>query len=154
MFDMDSYQQNFEIFLQRYHAAWTSGNFDAVLSLWDPDVEEPWHFPEELEQPLVGWRAIKEYLQDTQTLVAEFSVELSNDAIKPLSDELYLFRFGMHWRASMKSGSAKSEPIGARVRVSGVLRETKDGLRLVHYMEAGPAALPFIKKMYEQVGAA
>lgn len=154
MFDVSEIQQHFEKFLARYTDAWNGGDFDAVLSLWEQNIEEPWHFPEELDQPLVGWEAIKQYLQEAQAAIANFSVELSDAAIKPLSDQHYIFRFGMRWRATMKSDAGgASKPLGAHVRVSGVLKETEDGLRLVHYMEAGPAAFPFIKKMYEDMAA-
>ncbi len=146
-------QSAFEKFLHDYTAAWNGGDFSAVLTLWDSEVEEPWHFPEELEQPLVGWGAIKQYLDEAQAAISQFSVKLSDAEIKPLTESYFVFRFAMQWKATLGEATVNNRPVGAKVRVSGVLRKTSDSLRLIHYMEAGPAAFPFIKKMYEQMAA-
>lgn len=146
-------QQEFEEFLQRYASAWRSPRFTAVLDLWDPEEAEPWHFPEELDQPLVGRNAIAAYLDAAADAIEGFSVEVSEPAIKPLATDLFTFRFSMRWRAKMQGNALLTKPIGTEVRVSGVLRNTTKGLKLVHYMEAGPAALPYLIAQYEQFAA-
>ena len=146
-------EEKFDRFLKAYSAAWRSPRFAEVMALWDPDESEPWHFPEELEQPLIGREAIAAYLEAAAEAIGSFSVELGEAAIKALAPGLYTFRFAMRWRASMRGNALLARPIGARVRVSGVLRETDAGLRLVHYMEAGPAALPYLIAQYEASAA-
>lgn len=146
-------QVKFDRFLEKYKAAWHAERFNDVLNLWDPDESEPWHFPEELNQALVGHEAIAEYLQMAGQVITAFSVVIDNPHIKLLAERCYTFRFEMRWQATMSSQVLHSKPIGAKVRVSGVLRDTEDGLKLAHYMEAGPAALPYMLAQYEQFAA-
>ena len=49
---------HFGEFLSRFEHAWNSGDFSKVRRLWAEDVEEPWHFPEETEDPVIGWPAL------------------------------------------------------------------------------------------------
>ncbi|MFK7828606.1 MAG: nuclear transport factor 2 family protein [Congregibacter sp.] len=147
---MQDVQDHFQLFLAGYAAAWASPRFAGVLELWDPCEPEPWHFPEELDQPLVGREAIATYLDAAADAIESFSVQVDNSAIKSLEGSFYTFRFMMRWCASMRGSALLPKPIGAQVRVSGVLRDTGDGLKLVHYMEAGPAALPYLVAQYEQ----
>ena len=137
----------FEEFLRRYERAWSCGDFRRVRELWIPGCEEPWHFPEELAQPIVGWEALDRYLQQAQKIIDEFRVEVSDAHWKYLAPELALFRLHMAWSGTLAGEQA---PLGARVRVSGVLRLEQGEFRLMHYMEAGPAALPFIRAVYEE----
>lgn len=146
--------EEYQRFLNNYSAAWASPGFADVLALWDPSEAEPWHFPEELDQALIGREAIAAYLDAAANAIVDFSVELGDTAIKPLQGDFYTFRFMMRWRASMRANALLSKPIGAQVRVSGVLRDTGKGLKLVHYMEAGPAALPYLIGQYESFAGA
>ncbi len=146
-------QVKFDRFLEKFKAAWHADRFSDVLNLWDPDEAEPWHFPEELNQPLVGREAITEYLKMAGQAITAFSVVIDNSHIKHLAEGCYAFRFEMCWQATMSSQTLHPKPIGTRVRVSGVLRDTEDGLKLAHYMEAGPAALPYMLAQYEQFAA-
>ncbi len=142
-------EDDFQQFVERYVDAWSSGEFSRVKALWDPDCEEPWHFPEELDTPIVGWEQLDAYLAAAGEIIRDFKISVSDGHVKHLADGLALFRFQMEWTAIMNSNSVFRAPIGAPVRVSGVLRGTADGMKLMHYMEAGPAALPYIIKTYE-----
>lgn len=146
-------QKEFDRFLNAFQSAWHADRFNDVLDLWDPNEAEPWHFPEELSQALVGREAIADYLAMAAKVITAFEVVIDDPHIKPLADRCYTFRFDMRWQATMGGESLYSKPIGAKVRVSGVLRETNDGLKLAHYMEAGPAALPYMLAQYEQFAA-
>ncbi|MDJ0922571.1 MAG: nuclear transport factor 2 family protein [Henriciella sp.] len=148
----DAVQRSFSSFLQAFEAAWNNGDFTAVQALWSPEVEEPWHFPEELEHPVIGWAALEAYLEAANQAIHAFAVKTSDGAIKSAGAEgLYVFRFNMLWRAAMKPAAT---PIGAHVKVSGLLKMTQGEMKLIHYMESGPAALPFVRAAYEKAASA
>ncbi len=142
----------FANFIAAFEAAWNGGDFFQVRDLWSPDVAEPWHFPEELDHPVIGWDALEAYLAEAQHIIERFRVQVSDPAIKPVpgGGDLRIFRFRMSWKALLRGDS---EAVGADVRVSGLLAPFEGELRLVHYMEAGPAALPFMRAAYRQRAA-
>lgn len=140
----------FEDFIALFEAAWSGGDFSKVRALWSPEVEEPWHFPEELTQPIVGWDELDAYLLSLPAIIEKFEIKVRQPHFKPLVADIGVFRFTMDWCATLTSSPT---PVGASVSVSGLLGPYKDELRMLHYMESGPAAFPFIQSAYERFAA-
>ena len=142
---MDSKVEQFTRFIERYEIAFAGGDFTKVLQLWSPDCDEPWHQPEEFDEPLIGWPALEQYAQSLGGVLDSFEVKTTGHRMKPGPADSLLFILTLHWRGALKGAAA---PIAATVQVSGLLHEHDGELKLLHYMESGPAALPFVRKAY------
>lgn len=139
-------QDKFAGFIAEFEAAFSNGTFEDVLCLWSREAQEPWHQPEELEAPLIGWQALTAYVNSLNSILKSFEAKISNEHIKQGPGDSVLFRFVLDWKAIMLNAD---RPIAARVSASGLLHEIDGKYRLLHYIESGPAALPFVRAAYE-----
>ena len=137
--------EGFTDFIARYENAFNCRDYTKLLDLWSPEVEEPWYQPEEVSEPLIGWQALTEYVESLPVTFDSFEVKSTNHRTKPGPADSVVFMFALHWRGRLKGATS---PIAATVRVSGLLQEHLGELKLLHYVESGPSALPFVRKAY------
>jgi hypothetical protein len=127
---------------------WNSQDFATVLELWDPDEPYPTYLAEEQAQWFIGWKRLREYLDPPRSnpVVEAIREEMRNIHVKQIGPDLAIAVWDMHFE--MKT--IGSNPIGEEVRVSAVLRNTRDGWRYIHWAESPKTAMVYIEDLYEK----
>ena len=142
---MDGQTERFTDFIARYENGFNGGDFTKLLELWSPDCEEPWYQPEEFDEPLIGWPALEKYVASLSGTFESFELKTVGHRTKSGPADSLLFMFTLYWRGLLKGAQA---PIASTVQASGLLHEHFGELKLLHYAESGPSALPFVRKAY------
>jgi len=129
-------------------ARWNSQDFATLLELWDPNEPFPTYLAEEQAQWFVGWERLRGYLDPPRAnpVVEAIREEMYNIQVKQIAPDLAIAVWEMHFE--MKT--IGSHPIGEEVRVSAVLRDTKDGWRYIHWAESPKTAMVYIEDLYEK----
>jgi len=127
--------------------AWNSQDFSTVLDLWDPAEPYPTYLAEEQAQWFVGWDRVRAYLDPPRPnpAIEVLREEMSKIQVKQIAPDLAIAIWEMHFE--MKAIASK--PIGEDVRVSAVLRNTKDGWRYIHWAESPKTAMVYIEDLFE-----
>jgi len=129
-------------------ARWNSQDFATLLELWDPNEPFPTYLAEEQAQWFVGWERLRGYLDPPRAnpVVEAIREEMHDIQVKQIAPDLAIAVWEMHFE--MKT--IGSNPIGEEVRVSAVLRNTKDGWRYIHWAESPKTAMVYIEDLYEK----
>lgn len=127
---------------------WNSQDYATLLALWDPNEPYPTYLAEEQAQWFVGWDRLRGYLDPPRPnpVVEAIREEMYNIQVKQIAPDLAIAVWEMHFE--MKT--IGSNPIGEEVRVSAVLRNTRDGWRYIHWAESPKTAMVYIEDLYEK----
>jgi hypothetical protein len=127
---------------------WNSQDYATVLELWDPNEPYPTYLAEEQAQWFVGWDRLRGYLDPPRPnpIVEAIREDMYNIQVKQIGPDLAIAIWEMHFE--MKT--IGSNPIGEKVRVSAVLRNTPDGWRYIHWAESPQTAMVYIEGLYEK----
>ena len=127
---------------------WNSQDFASVLELWDRDDPEPFYLAEERDDWLIGWAELEAYLDPPvpSPVVEAIREKMSNIRVKPLTEDLAIAVWDMHFEMKMR-GQA---PIGEDVRVTAALRKRPAGWRYIYYAEAPQTTLVYMRKLFER----
>jgi hypothetical protein len=127
---------------------WNSQDYATLLELWDPNEPFPTYLAEEQAQWFVGWDRLRGYLDPPRPnpIVEAIREDMYNIQVKLIAPDLAIAVWEMHFE--MKT--IGSNPIGEEVRVSAVLRNTRDGWRYIHWAESPKTAMVYIEDLYEK----
>ena len=127
--------------------AWNSQNYSSVLDLWDPNEPFPTYLAEEQAQWFVGWDRIRAYLDPPRPnpAIEVLREEMFDIQVKQIAPDLAI----AIWEMQFEMKVIASNPIGERVRVSAVLRNTDDGWRYIHWAESPKTAMVYIEDLFE-----
>ena len=143
---MGDLRPEIEAVLQQLVERWNAMRLLAIRELWDPQEAKPYYIPEEAEQPLTGWEAIESYWRGTLDSISRLSMRVWDLEVKPLGEDLAVAVYRMHWNAEVV-GFPK--PIGGDNRVTAIFRQTEQGWRFCHYVEAPLAPITYMRQLYE-----
>lgn len=132
--------------LQGFEERWNRINPTALKELWDPDETEPFYIAEEITDPMYGWDAIEPYWKIAEDILLKFKIRTFDMKCKMIGENLAAMNYMMHWDGLIKG--MEDAPLGLDVRVSALVRNTKDGWRFCHYVESPLGAFPFLKAVY------
>jgi hypothetical protein len=129
-------------------ARWNSQDYGTLLELWDPDEAFPTYLAEEQAQWFIGWERLREYLDPPRPnpFIEAIREEMYNIKVKQIAPDLAI---GV-WEMIFEMKTLGSKPIGERVRVSAVFRNTEDGWRYIHWAESPKTAMVYIEGLYEK----
>lgn len=127
---------------------WNSQDFATLLELWDPNEAYPTYLAEEQAQWFIGWDRLREYLDPPRPnpAIEVLREKMSNIHVKQIAPDLAIAVWDLHFEMKVIA----SNPIGEDVRVSAVLRNTKDGWRYIHWAESPKTAMVYIEDLYEK----
>lgn len=128
---------------------WNRMDFDAMRGLWVDGPTQPLYIAEEAAEPMSDWPAVEAYWRDTRQSIAAVRIDYRLLAVQPVADGLANVLFALTWRARMAAGGP---PIGGDNRGVATVCETAGGPRLVAYVEAPLAPMPFLQDVYRQHG--
>lgn len=119
--------------LDRLCTAWSTLALADIEALWDAGDARPTMLPQELERPLVGWPELRLYWTKAAARLEAASMRTRDLIVRPIADDLALILYVMHWNGAIRGFT---RPVGVEARVSAVIRETAQGWRFIHYVEA------------------
>jgi len=143
---MADLQTEIQQVLDRLIACWGDMRLPDIKGLWDAHEEKPYYVPEEVEEALTSWPDIEKYWQHTMATISRLSMRIWAVEVKPLGPDLAVAVYKMHWNADV-AGFPK--PLGGDNRVTAIFRNTSDGWRFCHYVEAPLAAITYMRQLYE-----
>lgn len=138
--------EEIEALLEELVERWKSMRLPEIRELWDGNEREPYYLPEEAEEPLIGWDDIEAYWQRTMAAIPRLTMRIWEVRVKPLAPDLAVALYRMHWNAEVKGFA---EPLGGDNRVTAIFRNTDEGWRFCHYVEAPLAPITYMRQLYE-----
>ena len=127
---------------------WNSQDYKTVLEMWDKDVEIPVYLAEEQAGWFVGWPALNNYLNPkggASGIIDVMRFQIFDVRAVRLADDLAI---GV-WEHQFEMKTRFGEPIGERVRSSGIFRMTEEGWRFVYYAESPKTPLVAIEEAFQ-----
>jgi len=134
-----------EAVIAEYERCWAGLDFAGLRELWDPDEPEPIYVAEEGLEPLVGYPAIERYWAASKATIDRAKIRTANLQVRSIAPGIALAFFKMHWNVAMADGRV----MGGDVRTTSLLRETPQGWRFFHYVEAPLANLVQVRQANE-----
>ena len=119
--------------LTRLCACWNRLEPQAIAELWDPEEAEPFLLPQEIEQPLVGWEALRGYLRRAGARLDAASMRVWNVNVKLVAPDLAVALYEMHWNGLIRG---VVRPRGVDSRATVLFRRRGETWRICHYVEA------------------
>ncbi len=119
--------------LTRLCDCWTRLDLMAITELWDLNDPEIVIMPQEIEQPLVGEKGLRNYLTRSQARLHAASMRFWNLRVRSLAPDLAGALYEMHWNGQI---GAVARPLGSDTRVTAIFRRRKDQWRFTQYIEA------------------
>lgn len=132
--------------LGRFEETWCRLRPTELRALWDPEEQQPFYIAEEIAEPMYGWEVIEAYWRDAEAILVKFSVRTRDLRCKRVGAEHAVVNFIMHWNGLLRG--MEQSPLGLDVRVSALLRNTREGWRFCHYVESPLGALPYLQASY------
>jgi hypothetical protein len=85
-----------EVELRKQEEIWNSQDYQRVRELWDHDDPEPYFVAAELDNTIIGWPALNNYLAPTRSGLAAFRWGFSNVHARLLAPDVAMAVFD-HW---------------------------------------------------------
>lgn len=120
-------------FVERFEQAWAAGDPAGLAALWDMSHPSPTYVAEEIEGVMIGVEQIRAYWAAVCERFTDIRVRLEPVACDLRENSAWLLGVGGFVGVRVADGS---EVVSQDVRVGLLLRETADGWRVVHYIEA------------------
>ena len=134
-----------EAVIAEYERCWAGLDFAGLRELWDPDEPEPIYVAEELLEPAVGYPAIEAYWAKSTATIDRAKIRTAKLRVRSIAPGIALAFYAMHWNVAMADGRV----MGGNVRTSALFRETPQGWRFFHYVEAPLANLVQVRQANE-----
>lgn len=132
--------------LKQLRRNWDRMDLKAMAGLWDTSDPNPFYLPEEVDEPLRDWDAIRAYWDKTVELIPRLKMRIWDVEAVPVSEDLAWVSYQFHWDA-VAEGYEK--PVGADNRAVALFRKLPEGWRICRYAEAPLAPILYMRKLYE-----
>ena len=143
----ENIENSLQDLIKSFEERWNRRNPSALRELWDPDDRNPFYIAEEISDPMYDWNTIESYWKVAEDILLKFSIRTWNLTYKLLANDLGVINYMMHWDGLIKG--MEDAPLGLDVRVSAIVRRTREGWRFCHYVESPLGAFPFLKAAYQ-----
>lgn len=143
--------------LRGYAEAWRNNDPQALESFWDKADEQPFYKPEEFDELLSGWDAVRDYWRHNQQFHERVDLRFSDLQTKPLGEDWAMAVFRMRWdilfskHARLPDGSGfqwRGEAMGGDDHVVTLWRQRARTWYLSAWIEAPMAPISYIGKLY------
>ncbi len=145
-------QTAIEAMFVSYQTAWAANDPERLEAHWDTTDPAPVYLAEEIARRMTDWEAIRSYWNNNREYIERVRLTFSDFAFKPLHQDLITAVFDMRW--DIRFRSAGMTPMGGDNRVVTTVRRVGDQWRLVAWVEAPLAALPYLQQLYARNVAA
>ena len=132
--------------LEQLQRNWNGMDLKAMADLWDTSDARPYYLPEEVEQPLRDWDAIRAYWDQTIASIPRLQMRIWDLQAEPVGDDLAWVSWQFHWDAVAEG---YDKPVGADNRAVALFRKLPEGWRICRYVEAPLAPILYMRKLYE-----
>ena len=125
---------------------WAANTWPTIPNdLWDQNEPMPMYLAEEQAGWLVGWEAVREYFNPKKAgFMQAASYEPSNVQVRLIADDLAVATWNIYWQMKLRP----TEPIGEKLRATGIFRKTKAGWKFIHYAEAPKSPSVYMQELY------
>ena len=133
----------------RFCALYSLNDFAHMDSIWDQS-QAPFYIAEESPILMQSWAELRHYWEVSMGMNGRSRIAVKIVGAKSLAPDTMLAMFVLDWTIHLKS---LPKPYGGSNRGFAVLRSTAAGWKLTAHCEAPPAAITWVKSMYESLGA-
>jgi hypothetical protein len=112
---------------------WTALELGRMRELWDLSDPDPVYIAEELRHPVVGWDAFDEYWLRMSGRLRGASYRTGELRTRAIGDDLAIAWLVIDWALLPVEAS---QPSRGQSRATAVVRQTPNGWRFIHWMEA------------------
>ncbi len=135
-----------------YQAAWAANDPERLEAHWDSTDPAPVYLAEEITTRMTDWEAIRGYWKNNGEYIERVRLIFSDFVFKSLHEDLATAVFEMRW--DIRFRSTGMAPMGGDNRVVATVRRVGDQWRLIAWVEAPLAALPYLQQLYSRTVAA
>ena len=135
-----------------YQAAWAANDPQQLEAHWDSNDPAPVYLAEEIAVRMTDWDAIRGYWNNNRDYIERVRLTFSGFMFKSLHDDLVSAVFDMRWDIAFRS--ADTSAMGGDNRVVATVRRVGEHWRLIAWVEAPLAALPYLQQLYARNVAA
>lgn len=139
-------QTAIEALFTSYQAAWAKNDPERLEAHWDNSDPAPVYLAEEIATRMTDWDAIRGYWNNNREYIERVRLTFSDFAFKSLHKDLVSAVFEMRW--DIRFRSADTAPMGGDNRVVATVRRVSEQWRLIAWVEAPLAALPYLQQLY------
>lgn len=139
-------QSAIESMFASYQAAWAANDPQQLEAHWDESDSTPVYLAEEVAERMSDWEAIRGYWNNNREYIERVRLTFSNFVFKSMHEDLVTTVFDMRW--DIRFRNADTEPMGGDNRVVATVRRVRDDWRLIAWVEAPLAALPYLQQLY------
>ena len=139
-------QAAIEAMFVSYQAAGAANDPERLEAHWDNTDPAPVYLAEEIATRMTDWHAIRGYWNNNREYIERVRLTFSNFAFKSLHEDLATAVFDMRWDIRFRSDD--TAPMGGDNRVVATVRRVSDQWRLIAWVEAPLAALPYLQQLY------
>jgi hypothetical protein len=139
-------QGEIEAVLNDMAGRWAADTWSTIpADLWDQNEPTPMYLAEEQAGWLIGWDAVREYFNPKKAgFMQAASYEPSNVQVRLIADDLAVATWNIYWQMKLRP----TEPIGEKLRATGIFRKTKAGWKFIHYAEAPKSPSVYMQELY------
>lgn len=145
-------QTEIEAMFTSYQAAWAANDPQQLETHWDRADPAPVYLAEEIAVRMTDWDAIRGYWNNNREYIERVRLTFSGFTFKSLHEDLVTAVFDMRW--DIRFRSADTPPMGGDNRVVATVRRVGKHWRLIAWVEAPLAALPYLQQLYARNVAA
>jgi hypothetical protein len=143
--------------LSGYARAWRDNDAQALEAFWDKADERPFYKPEEFDEVMSGWDAVRKYWQHNEQFHERVDLNFADIQTKPLGDDWVMAVFRMRWDilfsadARLPDGSPfqwRGQAMGGDDHVVTLWRQRVRTWYLCTWIEVPMAPISYIANLY------
>ncbi len=134
--------------LKKQEEIWNSQDYQRIRELWDHDDPEPYYVAAELDETIIGWPALNDYLAPPRSGLAAFRWGFSNVKAKLLSPDIALALCD-HWFEFQLVGE-NQVPKSGFDRLLSIYRKKPDGWKQILYANCPYSIEAHTRKLVER----
>ena len=134
--------------LKKQEEIWNSQDYQRIRELWDRDDSEPYYVAAELEETIIGWPALNNYLAPPRSGLAAFRWGYSNLHVKRLAPDLAMALCD-HWFEFQLVGE-NQRPKSGFDRLLLIYRKKPDGWKLNLYANCPHSVETHVRRLVER----
>ncbi len=137
-----------EAVLKKQEEIWNSQDYQRIRELWDHDDPEPYFVAAELDETIIGWETLNNYLAPSGSGLAAFRWGFSDVDARYLAPDIAMAVFD-HWFEFQLVGE-NQVPKSGFDRLLCIFRKTPDGWKQIVYANCPHSFETHARKLVER----
>jgi len=139
-------QKDIESVINDMAGRWATNTWPSIpTDLWDQQEPMPMYLAEEQAGWLVGWDQVRDYFSPKRAgFMQAADYQPSNVQVRFIAKDLAVATWNIYWQMKLRP----MEPIGEKLRATGIFRKTAQGWKFIHYAEAPKSPSVYIQELY------